>query len=68
MLRLATLLWVVIGTALAGAFVLAVVAVPSFADEDIYLVLWAVAAAFAASVPLAVAVARAIIGGPRPLA
>ena len=68
MLRLATILWSLIGTTLAGTFVLGVVAVPSLYDQGMRLIPWAVAAGFAAGVPVAVIVARAIIGGPRRLA
>ena len=68
MLRLATILWALIGTTLAGTLMLGVLAVPSLSDQGMRLIPWAVAAGFVAGVPLAVVVARAIIGGPRRLA
>lgn len=63
MQRLAIILWSLIGTTFAGTAVLGVLAVPSLADQGMRLIPWAVAAGFAAAVPVAVLVARAIVDG-----
>ncbi len=65
MLRLAILLWILIGTTLAGTFILAVVAVPSLADQGMRLIPWAGAAGFLLGVPVAAYIARAILAGTR---
>ncbi|WP_293860296.1 hypothetical protein [uncultured Alsobacter sp.] len=68
MLRLATILWSLIGTTLAGTFVLGVLAIPALSDQGMRLIPWAVAAGFAIAVPVAVAIARGLVGGPHRIA
>jgi hypothetical protein len=68
MFRLAVILWALIGTTLAGIFILAVVAVPTLADQAMRFIPWAAAAGVILAVPLSAVIARAIIGGPRSLA
>jgi hypothetical protein len=41
MLKLATLIWMILGTALAGAFVIPVLAVPSLAAQSMKLIPYA---------------------------
>jgi hypothetical protein len=66
MLRLATLLWALVGTTLAGTFILAVVSIPAFASQGMRLIPMAAAAGAVLAVPVAVVVARLILRGPRP--
>ncbi|MHB2169095.1 hypothetical protein [Alsobacter sp. R-9] len=66
MLRLATLLWALIGTTLAGTFILAVVSVPALYDQGMKLIPWAAAAGVVVAIPVAVLVARSILGAQRP--
>jgi hypothetical protein len=66
MLRLAVLMWALTGTTLAGSFILAVVSVPSLAEQGMRLVPIAGIAGFVVAIPLGFVVARSIIGGTRP--
>lgn len=65
MLRLAILLWSLVGTTLAGTFILAVVSVPSLSDQGMRLIPWAAGAGFAAGIPVAALLARTLVRGPR---
>lgn len=60
MLKLATLIWMILGTALAGAFVIPVLAVPSLADRGMTLIPYVAGGGFLLAVPLAILVARKI--------
>jgi hypothetical protein len=62
MLRLSILLWALIGTTLAGTFILAVVSAPSLADEGMRLIPWAAVAGVMLAIPPAALVAKAITG------
>ena len=53
MLRLAVLMWALIGTTLAGSFILAVVSIPSLAEQGMRLVPIAGIAGFVVAIPLA---------------
>ncbi len=60
MFKLAFPLWMLIGTVLAGAAVIVVVAVPSFYDMGMKLIPMVVAVGFAISIPLAYVLAKKI--------
>lgn len=62
MLRLAVLMWALVGTTLAGIFVLVIVTVPSLYDQGMRLIPYAVGAGFLLGVPIAVLIARRIVG------
>ncbi len=66
MLRLSILLWALLGTTFAGTLILAVVAVPSLAEQAMRLIPWAALAGALLAVPVAVFVAKAITGAARP--
>jgi hypothetical protein len=65
MLRLSVLMWALIGTTLAGAFILAVVSVPSLADQGMRLIPWAAVAGALLAIPVAAMIAKAILGSAR---
>jgi hypothetical protein len=58
--RLAALVWMMLATALVGAAVMVVVAVPSLYDNGMKLIPWAAAAGAVIAIPLAIAIARKI--------
>jgi hypothetical protein len=60
MLKISLLVWMMLGTALAGSAVIAVLAVPSLAAEAIKNIPFAVLVGFAGAVPLSYLVARKI--------
>lgn len=60
MFKIAVLVWIMLGTALAGSLVLVVVAVPSLAAEAARFIPYAAGAGFLAAVPLALLIGRAI--------
>jgi hypothetical protein len=60
MFRISLLVWIVLGTALAGSAVIAVLAVPSLAAEAMKNIPFAVLVGFAAAIPLSYLVARKI--------
>ena len=65
MLRLAILLWALVGTTLAGSFILAIVTIPGLADQGMRLIPWGAAGGAALAVPVAIVIARAITAGSR---
>ena len=65
MFRLAILLWTLIATALAGAFILAVVSTPSLVDQSMRLIPIAAGTGALLAVPVAALIARAILRSPR---
>jgi hypothetical protein len=65
MLRLAIILWALIGTTLAGTFILGVVSVPSLYDQGMRLIPWAAIAGFVVAIPAAAILARGIVRGAR---
>jgi hypothetical protein len=67
MLRLSVLMWALIGTTLAGTFILAVVSVPSLSDQGMRLIPWAALAGALLAIPLAALVAKAITGAAKPV-
>jgi hypothetical protein len=60
MFKISLLVWIILGTALAGSAVIAVLAVPSFATEAMKNIPFAVLAGFAVAMPLSYLVARKI--------
>lgn len=65
MLRLSLMLWSLVGTVLAGTFILAVVAIPGLADQGMRLIPIAAVAGAALAVPVALLIARLIVSDPR---
>lgn len=60
MWKIATLVWIVLGTTLAGSALTIVVAMPSLASQSMKLIPIFALAGFAAAVPLAVWIAKKI--------
>jgi preprotein translocase subunit SecF len=60
MFKISVLVWMILGTAIAGTAVIAVLAVPSLAAEAMKNIPFAVLIGFAAAVPLSYLVARQI--------
>ena len=60
MLKLATLIWMILGTALAGALVIPVLAVPSLAQQGMKLIPYAAGSGVLLAIPLSLLVARKI--------
>ncbi len=63
MFKISLLVWIVLGTAIAGSAVITVLAVPSLAAEAMKNIPFAVMAGFAAAMPLSYLVARRIVPG-----
>jgi hypothetical protein len=59
-MRLAVLVWMMLATALAGAAIMVVVAVPSLSDKGMTFIPWAVAAGAVVAIPFAIIIARRI--------
>src|SRR5690349_19249313 len=62
MFRLAALVWVVVGTSLAGSLLLLVLTIPFLTEQGRALIPYAVAAGFGLAVPAAALIARRIVG------
>ncbi len=60
MFKISLLVWIVLGTALAGSAVVAVLAVPSLAEQAMKNIPFAVLIGFVAAMPLSYLVARKI--------
>jgi hypothetical protein len=60
MLKISLIVWIILGTALAGSAVIAVLAVPSLAAEAMKNIPLAVLTGFAVAMPLSYLVARKI--------
>jgi hypothetical protein len=60
MFRISLLVWIVLGTALAGSALIAVLAVPGLAAQAMKNIPFAVLVGFAAAIPLSYLVARKI--------
>lgn len=61
MAKLATIIWIMLGIAFAGAFGLIVLATPSLVNEAAELLPWAALAGFIVAIPVSVLVARRIM-------
>ncbi|MGE5159666.1 MAG: hypothetical protein ACM3OF_16135 [Gemmatimonas sp.] len=66
MFKIALLVWIMLGTALAGTCLMAVLLVPGLADQAMKNIPFAVLAGFVLAVPLSYLVARRI-GRGRPM-
>jgi preprotein translocase subunit SecF len=64
MFKISILVWMVLGTALAGTAVIAVLAVPGLADQAMKNIPFAVLIGFAAAAPLSYLIARKIDASP----
>ena len=64
MLKISILVWIMLGTALAGTAVITVLAVPGLADQAMKNIPRAVALGFAIAMPLSYLVARKIGASP----
>lgn len=62
MLKIAVLVWMMLGITLAGALVVAVVAVPSLYDQGMRLIPIVAAAGFVVAIPFAFLIAKKIDG------
>jgi len=60
MLKLATLIWIMLGTTLAGSLVVTVLATPSLAVQSMKLIPPAAGGGFLLAIPLAVLIAKKI--------
>ena len=60
MFKISLIVWIILGTALAGSAVIAVLAVPSLAAEAMKNIPFAVLVGFALAMPLSYLVARKI--------
>jgi preprotein translocase subunit SecF len=63
MFKVSVLVWIMLGTVLAGVSLIVVLMVPSFAADAIRNIPYAVAVGFALAIPLSYLVARQIRGG-----
>ncbi|MBR0970988.1 MULTISPECIES: hypothetical protein [Bradyrhizobium] len=63
MFKVSILVWIMLGTTLAGISLIVVLMVPSFASDAIRNIPYAVAVGFALAMPLSYLVARQIGGG-----
>ena len=66
MLKIAVLVWIVLGATLAGSLVTVVVTVPSLMDQAMRLIPVAAGIGFVAAVPLAWAIAGRIVAATHP--
>ena len=64
MFKISIIVWIMLGTALAGTAVIAVLAVPGLADQAMKNIPLAVLTGFAVAMPLSYLVARKIGGSP----
>jgi hypothetical protein len=62
MYRIAAIVWIMLGTTLAGIAMIVIVAVPGFAAEGMRLIPILCGAAFLLAIPLSYLVARRIAG------
>ena len=60
MIKIAAVVWIVLGTALAGCALLAVLSIPSIADQGMKLIPMVVLGGFLVAMPLSFLIARKI--------
>jgi hypothetical protein len=65
MFKVSVLVWIMLGTVLAGTSLIVVLMIPSLANQALKAIPYAVAAGFALAMPLSYLVARQIGGGQR---
>jgi hypothetical protein len=68
MLKVATLIWIMLGTTLAGIAVLAVLATPSLAGQSLKLIPIAALAGAIVALPISAIIAKKFIAGTNPSA
>jgi hypothetical protein len=61
MLKIAILIWIVLGATLAGSALTIVLATPALADEAMKLIPWAAVAGFVLAMPLSWAIALNLV-------
>lgn len=66
MLKLAILVWIMLGTTLAGSFLTVVVTVPSLYAQGMKLIPFAAGTGFLVAIPFAVMIARKIYASTAP--
>ena len=64
MFKISLLVWIMLGTALAGTGVITVLAIPGFADQAMKNIPFAVLIGFTAAMPLSYLIARKIDASP----
>jgi hypothetical protein len=62
MIKIAIVIWIVLGASLAGAAMVAVLSIPSFADQGMQLIPRVVLAGFGFAIPLSFLIARKLSG------
>jgi hypothetical protein len=67
MLKVMTLIWVILGTTLAGILVLVVLTVPSLLDQAMRFIPLAAAVGYVAGVPFSYLIARRLMANRRPV-
>jgi hypothetical protein len=67
MLKVMTLIWVILGTTLAGILVLVVLTVPSLLDQAMRFIPLAAVAGYVGGIPLSYLIARRLLASRRPL-
>ncbi|MBB5047420.1 hypothetical protein HNR60_002175 [Rhodopseudomonas rhenobacensis] len=60
MMKVAVVVWIVVGASLAGCAMVAVLAIPALADQGMQLIPRAVLAGFVVAIPLSFLIARKI--------
>ena len=58
MLKLAAVMWIILGAVIAGSFVVVIVAVPSLANEAMRYIPMAAVAGYVVAIPLAFVLAK----------
>lgn len=66
MLKIAALVWMILGTAMAGIAIMIVLTVPSLNSSDMKLLPWAAVAGFVLAIPCALFISKRILSLTRP--
>lgn len=61
MAKVALLIHLILATVLAGALVIAIVSIPSLADQGMKLIPWAALVGFVAAIPVSIWISRRIL-------
>jgi len=61
MAKLALLIHLILATVIAGALVIAIVSIPSLADQGMKLIPWAALTGFVAAIPVSIWISRRIL-------
>ncbi len=68
MLKVALLIWIMLGTTLAGVAMAAIVSVPQLAEQSALLIPWLCGAGFVLAIPFSFVIARKIMANISPAA